>query len=247
MQIFHHKSTNETPDCSDGSRIESTIQVIRSNTHCLFWCLFGRCRREEVYLNRARERKKDFYQAANIYKTGGKYQAKRYSFLGCHTITVSKTLSFQARKSCSFSLRREVLLLLTCHSSACVLTEKGQRSPIFQASFTWSFPEFFRGCLWEATSRLCDRASILQWICHSDGIRHLQRERERDSESLCLCFRVRIKTLYSSAQMFTQTRNNRKTTMWLSSVWGKKGDTRKGIKITNALRNKITLHITFFK
>jgi len=197
MQIFHHKSTNETPDCSDGSRIESTIQVIRSNTHCLFWCLFGRCRREEVYLNREREReRKDFYQAANIYKTGGKYQAKRYSFLGCHTITVSKPLSFQARKSCSFSLRREVLLLLTCHSSACVLTEKGQRSPIFQASFTWSFPEFFRCCLWEATSKLCDRASILQWICHSDGIRHLQRERERERVCVFVCIPLIKNTLF---------------------------------------------------
>lgn len=179
-----------------------------------------------LYLNRGKRKKKDFYQEANIYKTGGKYQAKRYSFLGCHTITVSETLSFQARKSCSFSLRREVLLL-TCHSSACVLTEKGQRIPIFQASFTWSFPEFFWGCLWEATSRLCDRASILQWIW--------QYPTPSAREILCFCvYLPLLKTTYFSAQMFTQTRNNRKTTMWLSSVQGKKGGPRKGIKIMHS-------------
>lgn len=37
-----------------------------------------------------------------------------------------------------FSLRHEVLLL-TCHSSVCVLTEKGQRIPIFQHFFTRVF------------------------------------------------------------------------------------------------------------
>lgn len=160
-----------------------------------------------LYLNRGkREREKNFYQAANIYKTGGKYQAKRYSFLGCHTITVSETLSFQARKSCSFSLRHEVLLL-TCHSSACV-DRKGPKG--FQFSRLLSHEVF------QSSSEGSNVEVVKKQVFFKESailpVRHKVSDTFSERESLCLRLPL-IKTIHFSAQMFTQTRNNRKTTM----------------------------------
>lgn len=82
---------------------------------------------------------------------------------------------------------------------------------VFQSSSEAVFGKQRRGCVTEQV-----------FFNESAIIRHLQRER--------FCFRVYLpllKTTYFSVQMFTQTRNNRKTTMWLSSVQGKEGGIKK--------------------
>ncbi len=139
--------------------------------------------RKGLYLNRGkREREKKTFTRQLIFtKQEESTKQSVIVFLGCHTITVSETLSFQARKSCSFSLRHEVLLL-TCHSSACVLTEKGQKDSSFPGFFHMKFS---RVLLREVTSRWWkskySSMNLPFWRCDTKSPTPSVRER------VCVC------------------------------------------------------------
>ncbi len=88
-KFSHHKSTNETPDCSDGSRIESTIQVIRKQ-YALFilmpvWKMQER-KRSVSKPREEREREKTFTRQLIFTKQEESTKQSVIVFLGCHTI-----------------------------------------------------------------------------------------------------------------------------------------------------------------